>query len=412
MSNQNGEVDDIIPYLDSFKYFSTDNSLKNQFGQIFNQLLSKHKEDITNNDILKKHPRKAFDYLLDELHKKWKNINRDQEEEQNNRIKAAEINKENALNSFLDFTKSDESFISKNFFGIKLISKKCNSCHMTQYVFKYLKSIKINITEMARDTELDLERCFKRMVNTKTNKNDFCPICSTNQDLEISFEIIKCPKIMIIILQGQKEIRFKVEKNILHNKYKLVAAEKKQPKGFFDFVDDLIKKEKSKNYEFVQGNLNEQIFKKELPLVLFYQKQKESQINGNYNNMIESFFLDDVKGKDNKSDSNSSDEIIDKMPKESLIQSSKKSNRTGNQKGEEIILYFDVENGDDYPKAMYIKTTNNDTFKNMIPYFEKNYDYDLDYLKCRFSFNGKKIDINKTPRDYDIPNESHICIKP
>ena len=49
MLNQNGEVDDIIPYLDSFKYFSKDNSLKNQFGQIFNQLLSKHKADLTNN---------------------------------------------------------------------------------------------------------------------------------------------------------------------------------------------------------------------------------------------------------------------------------------------------------------------------------------------------------------------------
>ena len=36
---------------------------------------------------------------------------------------------------------------------------------MTQYLYKYLKTIQINIIDMNEDRELNLEKCLKTMVN-------------------------------------------------------------------------------------------------------------------------------------------------------------------------------------------------------------------------------------------------------
>ena len=72
MSNQINEVKNIEPYLHSFSFFSSNDSLKKKYDEIYNQNpnkieLSDFIEDIKNNDILqnnilKNNPQKAFDY--------------------------------------------------------------------------------------------------------------------------------------------------------------------------------------------------------------------------------------------------------------------------------------------------------------------------------------------------------------
>ena len=415
MSNQNYEVNDIIPYLDSFRFFLTIKIMEDTYNKIYSQEqniinLSDYIKEKTNNDILneetlKKSPRKAFDYLLDELHKKFKK----EDGEQNNYIKSAEINKENAAKLFKDFMANDKSYISENFFGVKLLSKKCQSCHMTQYLYKYLKTIQINIIDMNEDRELNLEKCLKTMVNSTTKKNEFCPICSSNRDLEISFEIIKCPKMMIIILQTNKDVKYRIKKTFIHRKYKLIAAETKNSNINLGILDKLVNIcSKSNEYRFIdRTQLDENIFKKELPIVLFYNK---SQDNYNFQNnnleSNESFFLE--KEKVNNIDIISENIVLSNIKNGSLIQSYDKSNKTNAQEEKEIILYFKIEKNE---KGMYIYTSNITTFSIIIQELEKKYELEepIDYKKL--FFNDINIDIKKTPRDYKIPTESHIYIK-
>ena len=80
MSNQINEVKNIEPYLHSFSFFSSNDSIKKKYDEIYNQNpnkieLSDFIEDIKNNDILqndilKNNPQKAFDYFLGEF---WEN---------------------------------------------------------------------------------------------------------------------------------------------------------------------------------------------------------------------------------------------------------------------------------------------------------------------------------------------------
>ena len=153
MSNQINEVNDIEPYLQSFSFFSNNDSLKAKYNEIYNQdpnkmELSNFIDEIKNNDILqnnklKNNPQKLFDYFLGELHKKFKNIE-DGEEEKENLNKGAEINKENAFLLFKNFMDNDKSFISENVFGIKLITKTCQVCNLSQYLFKLIFMKKMN----------------------------------------------------------------------------------------------------------------------------------------------------------------------------------------------------------------------------------------------------------------------------
>ena len=415
MSNQNYEVNDIIPYLDSFRFFLTIKIMEDTYNKIYSQeqnkiylsdyLNEKANNDILNEETLKKSPRKAFDYLLDELHKKFKK----EDDEQNNYIKSAEINKENAAKLFKDFMANDKSYISENFFGVKLLSKKCQSCHMTQYLYKYLKAVQINIIDMNEDSELNLEKCFKKMVNSTTKKNEFCPICSSNRDLEISFEIIKCPKMMIIILQTNKDVKYRIKRTFMDGKYKLIGVETKNSNINLGILDKLINLcSKNNKYRFIdRQQINENIFKKELPIVLFYNK---SQDNNNFQNnnleSNESFFLE--KEKVNNIDIISENIVLSNIKNGSLIQSYDKSNKTNAQEEKEIILYFKIEKNE---KGMYIYTSNITTFSIIIQELEKKYELEepIDYKKL--FFNDINIDIKKTPRDYKIPTESHIYIK-
>ena len=413
MSNQINEVKNIEPYLHSFSFFSSNDSLKKKYDEIYNQnpnkiALSDFIEDIKNNDILqnnilKNNPTKAFDYFLGELHKKFKN-EEDNEEEKENQNKAAEINEENAFLLFKNFMDNDKSFISENFFGIKLITKTCQVCNISQYLFKYMKSIKINIVDTDEENELDLEKIFKKMTNSKANKNDFCPICSSNQNLEISFEITKCPKIIIFILPEDKNLKFKIQKNI---------AETKKRKSIFDIFKIICSK--NKKHRLIQGNqINEDIFSEEIPLVLFYQK-REDKLNPDSNKIMglkDSFFSNrEEEIKENNDYTNSEDKKLDiKFKDECLIDISQKDEKSTNNEEKKITLYFKIGKEGEEGKGMYIDTSDNNTFLNMIKELPNRYELEEQIDENKLFFNDINIDPTKTPKDYKMPNGSHIYI--
>ena len=418
MSNQINEVKNIEPYLHSFSFFSSNDLLKKKYDEIYNQNpnkieLSDFIEDIKNNDILqnnilKNNPQKAFDYFLGELHKKFKN-EEDNEEEKENQNKAAEINEENAFLLFKNFMDKDKSFISENFFGMKLITKTCQTCNMSQYNFKYLKTIKINIIDIDEEDVLDIEKIFKTLPSNKINKNAFCPICSSNQNLEISFEITKCPKIIIFILPEEKNLKFRIQKQIGKEKYNLIAAETKKKKSIFDIFKIICSK--NKNYRLIKGNqINEEIFSEEIPLVLFYQK-KENEVKPIPNKIAElkdSFFSNrEVEIKENNNDINSEEKKLD-FNNECLIDLSKKDEGSVNNEEKMITLFFNMEKGG---KGMYIDTNYNNTFSNMIKDLQTRYELEEEIGENKLFFNGINIDPSKSPKDYNIPNESHLLIK-
>ena len=138
MENEKSEEYDVEPYLDAFSFFQNNDKMIQEFINKFNfeqneqdmkanfkSIIDNIKERIIiNNDdtdeikqqkkTFRKCPKKAFDILLNELHKAFR-INETLE----HKIKSAEFNKDNALKTFKTLSDKDKSYISENFYGIK-----------------------------------------------------------------------------------------------------------------------------------------------------------------------------------------------------------------------------------------------------------------------------------------------------
>ena len=306
-TNDNNEIIDINPYMDAFEFFSLYKPLESEYNKIKNKSinnndstsfrnslsLSKYIEEfidkfkVDNSEIYKKNPDKVFNFFLDELHSKFKN-----NENEENDVLSAQINRENALNLFNNFKNKDKSFISENFFGIKSIEKSCLECKMTLYLFKYLKSIPIKISGKNEIEELDIDYHLKKM-QSKFGKEEFCQICSKKTKQEIKVGIEKSPKTMIIVFLSQEFDSFKFKKNIMKNTYELIAAEIMKTKKleeyfyFFSFCGS------KKKYEFVNHKDIKKLFDNDVdrPYVLFYKKNENEKIE----RKVE---VEDLKSKD------------------------------------------------------------------------------------------------------------------
>ena len=272
------EINNINPYLDSFSFFANKDNLNKKYEALseekkieksFSKLIEEIKKFIESEDILKSSPQNAFKCLLDNLHRIFRN-----DEGDGSKIKSAEINRENAFNLFKRFSQKDKSIISEDFFGIKLIEKKCKTCNITNYSFKYLKVIEINVEDNKENLKLNIENCLKKITTTKFEKDSFCTICSENQIHEIKIEIIKFPKIIILIFPQTQKAQFKIKKKLIKQKYKLIGAKIKTKSGE-SFISDFFKCG-SKNNKFKDEVLLDKItshdFSDDIPLVLFYEK--------------------------------------------------------------------------------------------------------------------------------------------
>ena len=412
------EINNINPYLDSFSFFANKDNLNKKYEALseekkieksFSKLIEEIKKFIESEDILKSSPQNAFKCLLDNLHRIFRN-----DEGDGSKIKSAEINRENAFNLFKRFSQKDKSIISEDFFGIKLIEKKCKTCNITNYSFKYLKVIEINVEDNKENLKLNIENCLKKITTTKFEKDSFCTICSENQIHEIKIEIIKFPKIIILIFPQTQKAQFKIKKKLIKKKYKLIGAKIKTKSGE-SFISDFFKCG-SKNNKFKDEVLLDKItshdFSDDIPLVLFYEKNGRNCV---VEDKQDSFFRevividkqDDIISKNNLITNNSGQSSNDDL------------NEIGKIKGDDndifkvkkikpIILYFKIENAEE--KGMFLDTFESKTFKEIINDLKNQYS-DIKFIGNNIYFNETRIDQHKTPQFYNIPSESAIRIK-
>ena len=501
-TNDNNEIIDLNPYMDAFEFFCLYQPLTSEYNKIINKSinnndstsfknslsLSKYIEEfidkfkVHNPEIYKKNPDKVFNIFLDELHSKFKNNENDE-----NDVLSAQINRENALNLFNNFKNKDKSFISENFFGIKSIEKSCLECKMTHYLFKYLKSIPIKISGKNEIEELDIDYHLKKM-QSKFGKEEFCQICSKKTKQEIKVGIEKSPETMIIVFLSQEFDSFKFKKNIMKNTYELIAAEIMKSKKleeyfyFFSFCGS------KKKYEFVNHKDIKKLFDNDVdrPYVLFYKKNENEKIerkvevedlkskdvliknkynlennnnnNNNYitnhvnnhnnnlnyednnnninnnhtnnhiNNHINNNYENHINNNYNNHFSNNKELISNEESSDNNIHvnninnksigeeennnndnSIKNNNINSINDNNKITLFFKFQSNG---KELYIDTNNNIPFFKIVNQLEKKYkdEFDLKIDLNKLYFNKNRIDPNKTPKEYNIPDDEAYII--
>ena len=384
---------DINPYLESFDFLANNKTLKDSYSLLskevlddektFSGFIEKIKEFIKEDDNLKSSPQKAFKCFLNVLHSKFqKNAGDD------TKIKSADMNRDNAFKSFKQFMKKDRTIISEKFFGIKLIEKKCKNCNLTKFLFKYLKTITIGVSDINENCKLNIEKCLKKMTKTKFDKNISCSMCSSTQEHEINIEIVEFPYIMILLFPQEEKANFEISPKLINQKYKLIYSKTKT-----SFLPDFLNC----------------CFNKDIPLVLFYEKINKDEgyekivevINNNQN----SFFNDII---DEKSNGKNNDLILisdanEKSSEEKIFP--KKTKHDENNKNK-ITLYFTINED----KEMYIDTNNCITFNEIVKNLKSKYD-EINFDENKMFFKGQHIDLEKTPKECNIPSGSYIKIK-
>ena len=89
---------------------------------------------------------------------------------------------------------------------------------------------------------------------------------------------------------------------------------------------------------------------------------------------------------------------------------SNNNNLDDSSNNKEIILYFYFENNN---KELYIDVYDNDKFENIIKNLIKHYKLGDNFIyEYNFSFNKKKIDFQKSPKQLGIKSESKIIVNP
>ena len=253
-------------------------------------------------------------------------------------------------------------------------------------ILRYLKTIPIRVENNKDKYELDLEKCIKK-IQTAFIKEENCTICES-KNMEIQIKIEKYPKIIILILYGQEN--YKIKKNFKKGDYELVALEYIKTKSIFDkLIGSCIN---NKNYFLIYDQeINHDIFESTYPIVLFYKKRQQMIILGK--DSIASYETYNNTSKDSINNIVNMKDIEIKIPDE--------------KKSIDITITFKFETND---KKIKIKTKNCEKFENVIKELKKqNNIKELDNNKI--FFNNEKINMDKTPKDYNISDNSYFLIK-
>ena len=239
---------------------------------------------IKEKNYLQKSPEKIFYFFLDELHKLFKVNIEEGEKRVNDRNKQIEYDRGKAHQSFNKFYKKDRSVISDLFFGNKLIIKTCKNCNMTEYNYKYLKAIPLNLINIISE-EIEIEQFFDGLEKS-FEKEDLCQICSSKQKFNTQIKIDKKPEILIFVLtNSQKVKKIKFQDCIYQNSYKLISViidsqssilGDKKCKILYDNSTGILSNYNKKNV-IEKGNIPEGI-----PYVLFYKRIKEEPDEEDY----------------------------------------------------------------------------------------------------------------------------------
>ena len=421
MENKNSEKYDINPYLESFSFFKDNAQLKQKFlnlnGSVQNNKLtedfySNYIQEFIHNiklniiessekdkqiNIFQTKPKIIFDCLLNELHKIFGG-----KEIYATKIKSKELNKENANNIFKKFKENDKSYISDNFFGVKLIEKKCNECNMTQYTYKYLKTIPIKVSDIKDDTILDIEKYLKK-IQRKFPSEDFCTMCSSKRKLNVRIKIVNFPKILILVFYGKA--KFKIKNTIKHGEYELIAAEIKNKNNFIDIINYFGLN--YKNYQYVNKETNKEIedsLEEEIPVVLFYKRREQMILDDDSGNSSKDSFCTSDKSTENN---DTQDIEINNNHKKSSPKIKEKNNNIKTKKN--INLIFKLSKSE---KEYNIKVSNCYSFSKITEDLKKQYkDFDKNKIDLnKIMFNNKQISMNKNPVDYNMKEGNKIMI--
>ena len=421
MENKNSEKYDINPYLESFSFFKDNAQLKQKFlnlnGSVQNNKLtedfySNYIQEFIHNiklniiessekdkqiNIFQTKPKIIFDCLLNELHKIFGG-----KEIYATKIKSKELNKENANNIFKKFKENDKSYISDNFFGVKLIEKKCNECNMTQYTYKYLKTIPIKVSDIKDDTILDIEKYLKK-IQRKFPSEDFCTMCSSKRELNVRIKIVNFPKILILVFYGKA--KFKIKNTIKHGEYELIAAEIKNKNNFIDIINYFGLN--YKNYQYVNKETNKEIedsLEEEIPVVLFYKRREQMILDDDSGNSSKDSFCTSDKSTENN---DTQDIEINNNHKKSSPKIKEKNNNIKTKKN--INLIFKLSKSE---KEYNIKVSNCYSFSKITEDLKKQYkDFDKNKIDLnKIMFNNKQISMNKNPVDYNMKEGNKIMI--
>ena len=421
MENKNSEKYDINPYLESFAFFKDNAQLKQKFlnlnGSVQNNKLtedfySNYIQEFIHNiklniiessekdkqiNIFQTKPKIIFDCLLNELHKIFGG-----KEIYATKIKSKELNKENANNIFKKFKENDKSYISDNFFGVKLIEKKCNECNMTQYTYKYLKTIPIKVSDIKDDAILDIEKYLKK-IQRKFPSEDFCTMCSSKRKLNVRIKIVNFPKILILVFYGKA--KFKIKNTIKHGEYELIAAEIKNKNNFIDIINYFGLN--YKNYQYVNKETNKEIedsLEEEIPVVLFYKRREQMILDDDSGNSSKDSFCTSDKSTENN---DTQDIEINNNHKKSSPKIKEKNNNIKTKKN--INLIFKLSKSE---KEYNIKVSNCYSFSKITEDLKKQYkDFDKNKIDLnKIMFNNKQISMNKNPVDYNMKEGNKIMI--
>ena len=421
MENKNSEKYDINPYLESFSFFKDNAQLKQKFLHLNSSVQNdKLTEDFYSNyiqefihniklniiessekdkqiNIFQTKPKIIFDCLLNELHKIFGG-----KEIYATKIKSKELNKENANNIFKKFKENDKSYISDNFFGVKLIEKKCNECNMTQYTYKYLKTIPIKVSDIKDDTILDIEKYLKK-IQRKFPSEDFCTMCSSKRKLNVRIKIVNFPKILILVFYGKA--KFKIKNTIKHGEYELIAAEIKNKNNFIDIINYFGLN--YKNYQYVNKETNKEIedsLEEEIPVVLFYKRREQMILDDDSGNSSKDSFCTSDKSTENN---DTQDIEINNNHKKSSPKIKEKNNNIKTKKN--INLIFKLSKSE---KEYNIKVSNCYSFSKITEDLKKQYkDFDKNKIDLnKIMFNNKQISMNKNPVDYNMKEGNKIMI--
>ena len=421
MENKNSEKYDINPYLESFSFFKDNAQLKQKFLNLNSSVQNdKLTEDFCSNyiqefihniklniiessekdkqiNIFQTKPKIIFDCLLNELHKIFGG-----KEIYATKIKSKELNRENANNIFKKFKENDKSYISDNFFGVKLIEKKCNECNMTQYTYKYLKTIPIKVSDIKDDTILDIEKYLKK-IQRKFPSEDFCTMCSSKRELNVRIKIVNFPKILILVFYGKA--KFKIKNTIKHGEYELIAAEIKNKNNFIDIINYFGLN--YKNYQYVNKETNKEIedsLEEEIPVVLFYKRREQMILDDDSGNSSKDSFCTSDKSTENN---DTQDIEINNNHKKSSPKIKEKNNNIKTKKN--INLIFKLSKSE---KEYNIKVSNCYSFSKITEDLKKQYkDFDKNKIDLnKIMFNNQQISMNKNPVDYNMKEGNKIMI--
>ena len=392
-NNRNRNLPDHFNSLNDFINYFKKNNVLTQIGDD----LQKKKEKA----YIQNSPEKMFYFFLDELHKIFKKNNGEEEEKDNDKIRAIEYDRDKAYKSFNDFFIEDRSIISDLFFGIKLIKKTCRNCSMTQYNCKYIRAIPLNVEKIT--SELQLENLIPT-IEKKFEIEDLCQMCSNKQKLDIEISINKVPNILILIIKNYKkevEIIFKSSVKICKKNYNLISAAIVSNPGICDYIFKCGQKQCKTFYDETSITFKRKI-PKGIPYVLFY---KNMDINQNDSNNLRDFDYSEGPLIDNDKDNQNN--INNNQFNDTGIEENNYGSNEKLRGRKDICFYFTFPNS----KQLYIDTDDCQKFCNIIEQLKQKYNLsDEDINEQKVHYKGKIINCLKCPRELGLKDGTYIKV--